>query len=154
MPPSWVYEGIDGVLMLYNGVTRATRIATLAPGTLIRVEVIGRLPRAFGSEPRCGGPPAMKSDAQGEILDVLAEIWTLSPDVRVGQLMAHLGFLGEVQVGHGLGDIDDDELLAVMYRHRKELSARLEGGSDMPLQLISANASVSGSPISEAPRVN
>lgn len=51
MPPPWVYEGTDGVLMLYNGVTRATRIAKLAPGTLIRVEVIGKLPKAFAGEP-------------------------------------------------------------------------------------------------------
>jgi hypothetical protein len=54
MPPPWVYEGSDGVLVLYNGVTRATRIAKLAPGTRIRVEVIGRLPKAFASEPRIG----------------------------------------------------------------------------------------------------
>ena len=54
MPPPWVYEGTDRVLMLYNGVTRATRIAKLAPGTLIRVEVIGRLPKAFAGEPRIG----------------------------------------------------------------------------------------------------
>ncbi len=54
MPPPWVYEGSDGLLVLYNGVTPATRIAKLAPGTLIRVEVIGKLPRAFGGEPRIG----------------------------------------------------------------------------------------------------
>lgn len=54
MPAPWVYEGTDGVLMLYNGVTRATRIAKLAPGTLIRVEVIGKLPRAFAGEPTIG----------------------------------------------------------------------------------------------------
>jgi hypothetical protein len=54
MPPPWVYEGADGILMLYNGVTRATRIAKLAPGRLIRVEVIGKLPRAFASEPKIG----------------------------------------------------------------------------------------------------
>ena len=54
MPLPWVYEGSDGVLMLYNGVTRATRIAKLAPGTLIRVEVIGKLPRAFAAEPKIG----------------------------------------------------------------------------------------------------
>src|SRR5438876_1311368 len=54
MPPPWVYEGTDGVLMLYNGVTRATRIAKLAPGTLIRVEVIGKLPRAYGPDPKIG----------------------------------------------------------------------------------------------------
>ncbi len=54
MPPPWVYEGTDGVLMLYNGVTRATRIAKLAPGTLIRVEVIGKLPKALAPEPKIG----------------------------------------------------------------------------------------------------
>lgn len=54
MPPPWVYEGSDGVLVLYNGVTRATRIAKLAPGTPIRVEVIGRLPKAYAAEPKVG----------------------------------------------------------------------------------------------------
>ena len=54
MPPPWVYEGSDGVLVLYNGVTRATHIAKLAPGTLIRVEVIGKLPRPYVSDPKIG----------------------------------------------------------------------------------------------------
>jgi hypothetical protein len=51
MPPVWVYEGSDGVLEIVNGVTRATRIAKLAPGNTIRVEVIGQLRR-----PRCHYP--------------------------------------------------------------------------------------------------
>jgi hypothetical protein len=46
MPPPWVYEGSDGVLMLYNGITRATRIAKFAPGTRIAVEIIDKLPRS------------------------------------------------------------------------------------------------------------
>src|ERR671935_2989029 len=54
MPPPWVYEAAAGVLVVYNGVTRATRIAKLAPGTLIRVEVIGRLKRASGPDPKIG----------------------------------------------------------------------------------------------------
>lgn len=54
MPAPWVYEGSDGVLMLYNGVTRATRVAKLLPGTTIRVEVIGKLPKAFETEPTIG----------------------------------------------------------------------------------------------------
>lgn len=54
MPPPWVYAGTDGVLVLYNGVTRATRVAKMAPGTLIRVEVIGKLPKAFAGEPKIG----------------------------------------------------------------------------------------------------
>jgi hypothetical protein len=54
MPPLVVYEGTDGMLMVFNGVTRATRIAKLAPGTLVRVEVIGRLRRAYGLAPKIG----------------------------------------------------------------------------------------------------
>ena len=54
MPVPWVYEGSDGVLVLYNGVTRAARVAKLAPGTFIRVEVIGKLPRQYASEPKIG----------------------------------------------------------------------------------------------------
>jgi hypothetical protein len=44
----------DGVLVLYNGITRATRIARLAPGATIRVEVVGKLRRAYAGEPRIG----------------------------------------------------------------------------------------------------
>ena len=54
MPPPWVYEASDGALVLYNGVTRATRIAKLAPGTLICVQVVGRLRRAYGADPKIG----------------------------------------------------------------------------------------------------
>lgn len=54
MPPLWVYEAADGVLVVYNGVTRATRIAKLAPGTTVTVEVIGKLPRNFAAAPKIG----------------------------------------------------------------------------------------------------
>src|SRR2546421_8486532 len=54
MPPLLVYEGTDGFLVVYNGVTRATRIAKLAPGTLVRVEIIGRLKRAYGPATKIG----------------------------------------------------------------------------------------------------
>ena len=54
MPTLEVYEGSDGVLVIYNGVTRATRIAKLVPGTLVRIEVIGRLRRAYDPAPKIG----------------------------------------------------------------------------------------------------
>ncbi len=54
MPPIFCYEGTDGVLMIFNGVTRATRIAKLSPGTLVPVDVGGRLKAAFGPEPKIG----------------------------------------------------------------------------------------------------
>lgn len=43
MPPLLAYEGSDGVLMLVDGVTRATRVAKLLPGMKVSVEVIGRM---------------------------------------------------------------------------------------------------------------
>ena len=61
---------------------------------------------------------------QREALNVLTELCELSPDVRLGQLLAHLGFLGEDQVGRTLWDIEDDEFLAVLRRHKDELAAR------------------------------
>lgn len=61
---------------------------------------------------------------QREALAVLAELCELSPDVRLGQLLAHLGFLGEDQTGRSLWDIDDEQLLAVLYHHRGELVGR------------------------------
>jgi hypothetical protein len=54
MPPVWVYEGSDGVLEIINGLTRATRIAKLAPGSTIRVEVIGKLRKPRGHYPKVG----------------------------------------------------------------------------------------------------
>jgi len=61
---------------------------------------------------------------QREALAVLAQVCELSPDVRLGQLFAHLGFLGEDQTGRSLWDIDDEQLLAVLYHHQAELNAR------------------------------
>lgn len=72
------------------------------------------------------------TNIQREALAVLAEVWALSPDVRLGQLMAHLGFLGDAHIGKGLGYIEDDELVAILYRHRAELSARLENAVKKP----------------------
>jgi hypothetical protein len=71
----------------------------------------------------------MISATQREALAVLTELCELSPDIRLGQLMAHLGFLGEDQTGRTLWDIDDEQLLAVLYRHRAELAARQLPGS-------------------------
>ena len=85
------------------------------------------------------------TDLQKEALAVLSEVWELSPDVRLGQLMAHLGFLGEVHVERGLGYIEDDELIAILYRHRAELLARSQGMPNQASQPTGAAISVSGS---------
>ena len=54
MPPLIAYEGSDGVLELTDGVTRATRVALLLPGTTVQVEVIGKLKRPKAQNRRVG----------------------------------------------------------------------------------------------------
>lgn len=54
MPAPWVYRGSDGPLAISNGVTRATRVAKLLPGVLVRVEVIGDLKVPVGHYPTVG----------------------------------------------------------------------------------------------------
>ncbi len=93
--------------------------------------------------PLCEG---MTPDVQREAMVLLGEVWTLSPDVRLGQLLAHLGFLGEAHLGRVLGCIEDEELIAIMYRHRAELLARLQATPNPAVQPAGAATSVSGSP--------
>lgn len=54
MPPLLVYRGSDGELMIYDGVTRATRLAKHLPGTTVQVEVMRTLPRPVGLLPTIG----------------------------------------------------------------------------------------------------
>ena len=48
------------------------------------------------------------TDLSREAFNALAELHALSPDVRLSQLFAHLGFLGEVHLNKGLGYLEDD----------------------------------------------
>ena len=75
----------------------------------------------------------MNSELQQAAISTLAEVWALSPDVRLGQLFAHLGFLGEDRFEHGLGDMEDDELMIVLSLHRAELLARLQNAPDVAM---------------------
>ena len=84
----------------------------------------------------------MTSSTQREALSVLGERCELSDDVRLGQLLAHLGFLGEDQTGRTLWDIDDEQLLTALYQHRAELTARKTGSATPPLHLAGAASAV------------
>jgi hypothetical protein len=75
----------------------------------------------------------MISATQRESLALLAELCELSPDIRLGQLLAHLGFLGEDATGRNLANIDDEQFLAVLYQHRSELIVRASNTINMPL---------------------
>ena len=63
----------------------------------------------------------MTSPIQQAILNKLARICELSPDVRVGQMLAFLGFLSEDFDGQSLGVVEDEALLAVAERHLADL---------------------------------
>jgi len=51
MPPLQLIRGSDNHLVINNGVTRATRIAKLSPGTTVPAEIIGRTKRPVGHLP-------------------------------------------------------------------------------------------------------
>ena len=52
VPPILVHEDPDGVLEISDGVTRATRIAKLAPGQTVPIVVIGQYRRSRAGSPR------------------------------------------------------------------------------------------------------
>jgi hypothetical protein len=52
MPPILVYQDPDDLMEIIDGVTRATRIAKLAPDHLVSVIVIGRYRRSRANSPR------------------------------------------------------------------------------------------------------
>ena len=54
MRPLEVKRGSDGELVIYDGVTRATRVAKYLPGTAIWVEVTGHLNGPVGGLPTVG----------------------------------------------------------------------------------------------------
>jgi hypothetical protein len=67
--------------------------------------------------------------ATREALEVLAELCELAPTYRLGQLMGVLGDLGEDRTDRNLGDIDDEQLLDVMYEFRAMMVAHRESHS-------------------------
>jgi hypothetical protein len=64
----------------------------------------------------------MNPETRREALAALVELSNLAPELRIGQLVAHLGEMSEDDGGHGLGDIEDNQLLELIRRHHQELS--------------------------------
>jgi hypothetical protein len=59
-----------------------------------------------------------------ELIEKLADLGQLSPDVRFGQLLANLGLLVEDQADQSLWDVEDARLLEVMEKHHVDLLRR------------------------------
>ena len=66
---------------------------------------------------------------QHELIEKLAELQQLSPDVRFGQLLANLGLLVEDQTDQSLWDVEDATLLEVIETHRTDLLRRQQTGA-------------------------
>jgi len=61
------------------------------------------------------------SPLKKSILQTLTDIYELADDVRFGQLMANLSFIGESETDKSVWDIEDEEMLEVLHRHRDDL---------------------------------
>ena len=81
----------------------------------------------------------MTPDTRREALAALVELSDLVPELRLGQLVAHLGFLSEDEGGCSLGAIEDGALLAVIRRHRAELADLSKEGPIQPLPQTAAS---------------
>ncbi len=64
-----------------------------------------------------------------ELIEKLADLRQLSPDVRFGQLLANLGLLVEDQTDLSLWDVEDTRLLEIMEQHRVDLRQRQQTGA-------------------------
>jgi hypothetical protein len=65
-------------------------------------------------------------DPQATVLYRLDEVRRLCPEMRLGQLLATIGMLGEDTTGRSLWDIEDDDLLAALERFATDLSRRTD----------------------------
>lgn len=63
-------------------------------------------------------------DHQSDVLQRLIEVHRLCPEMRLGQLLATIGMLGEDATGRGLWDIEDSDLSTAIERFTSDLRRR------------------------------
>lgn len=68
----------------------------------------------------------MMSPIRQEVLQVLAELSEVAPEVRLGQLIVNLSYLARGLSNESIWDMEDSELLAVARKHLAEWRARRE----------------------------
>ncbi|HEY1859276.1 MAG TPA: hypothetical protein VGG61_02925 [Gemmataceae bacterium] len=59
-----------------------------------------------------------------EILQLLARLSELTPDVRFGQLIANLSYLAVAPTNEAIWDMEDEQLLSAIRKHIADLSDR------------------------------
>ena len=105
-------EPTAGILGRFNSITDLNRLDELIDRTL-----------ECDSWESWLAPVAPPVPVWPMILEKLSRICRLSPNIRVGQMLAHLGFLSEDFGGQSLGVVEDESLLAVAERHLADLTA-------------------------------
>jgi len=125
MPPVLIYRGSDAALMIYYGVTRATRVARLLPRRTVRVEVMRTIARPVGHlAHHRGHTPMTSKELRRDILRALAELFEHTPDVRFGQLIANLAVIARGPTPEAIWDVEDDELLDAARAHTGDYHSR------------------------------
>ena len=66
----------------------------------------------------------MISTQRQEILRELGRLSDLTQDVRFGQLIANLSYLALGPTNEAIWDMEDDQLLAAIHQHIKDLTER------------------------------
>ncbi len=69
------------------------------------------------------GPPAT-------LLDRLAAVGRMCPELRFGQLVATIGLLAEDETGRGLWDVEDEQFEAAVERFAADLSRRTRDAAE------------------------
>ena len=123
----------DDGLVLYNGMTRASRIAKLAPGTLIRVEVVGELKRLVRHYPKGRRLLVMIDPTRRELLRLIEELSAACPEYRFGQLVLNLAFMAREDGDRLAWNLEDAEFVAAARKHLVDWYAS-HGKSDDALQ--------------------
>jgi hypothetical protein len=68
-------------------------------------------------------------DPQADALQRLRQVHRLCPDIRLGQLLATIGMLGEDATGRSSRDIEDEDLSAAIERFAADLARCAEAHS-------------------------
>jgi hypothetical protein len=63
-----------------------------------------------------------------EVLQVLAELSEVAPDIRLGQLLANLSYLARGLSKEAIWDMEDQELLEAARKHLKQWQSRRPPG--------------------------
>jgi hypothetical protein len=66
----------------------------------------------------------MMNPIRQEVLQILAELSQLAPEVRFGQLIVNLSYLARGLSTESIWDMEDDELMTAARKHLEEWRSR------------------------------